>query len=70
MAKEFSEDYLWIMDDDVYPEPDCLGRCAKSKCFYIPRNKDGERTDRVDADGTRAHCCTQPRRHRFKILST
>lgn len=26
MAKEFDEDYLWIMDDDVYPEPDCLAK--------------------------------------------
>ncbi|MCR1901925.1 glycosyltransferase family 2 protein [Ligilactobacillus apodemi] len=24
MAKELESDYLWIMDDDVYPEPDCL----------------------------------------------
>lgn len=32
MAKEFASDYLWIMDDDVYPEPDCLAKLlAKMK---------------------------------------
>lgn len=32
MAKEFASDFLWIMDDDVYPEPDCLAKLlAKMK---------------------------------------
>lgn len=52
MAKEFDEDYLWIMDDDVYPEPDCLAKLlakmAENKTLAaIPSRNDENYQDLV-----------------------
>lgn len=52
MAEKFDEDYLWIMDDDVLPEPDCLERMLsemkKQKVkASIPNRSDENYTDYV-----------------------
>ena len=52
LATLFSYDYMWIMDDDVYPEPDCLQTMldtmttAKTDAS-IPNRTDENYTDNV-----------------------
>mgnify|MGYP002225107895 FL=1 len=51
LSMSLSWDYLWVMDDDVYPEPDCLTNLlkyiGKDAGVCIPSRSDGRYEDEV-----------------------
>lgn len=46
LSMSLSWDYLWVMDDDVYPEPDCLTNLLK----YIGKMQGSVSHQEVTAD--------------------
>ena len=55
LAQQLDIDYLWIMDDDVLPEPDCLEKLLMQMDktgakVALPSREDENYTDRVCLD--------------------
>ena len=52
LISKLDYDYVWIMDDDVYPEPDCLGKIMEQMFLQnvqvgIPNRTDENFDDRA-----------------------